>query len=56
MRAAPTISSLTGNNGGSSGTPTGVQHTDIYHTEVYWDVSTEAHYVELTGGEFNTEL
>ena len=56
MRAAPTISTLTGNNGGSGGTPTGAQHTDIYHTEIYWDVSNESHYVELTGGEFSAEL
>ena len=56
MRAAPTASSMTGNNGGSSGTPTGIQHSDVYHLEVYWDVSNESHYVELTAGKFSAEL
>ena len=56
MRAAPTASDLAGNNGSSAGTPTGIQHSDVYHLEVYWDVSNESHYVELTAGKFSAEL
>ena len=56
MRATPTASNLAGNNNNSAGTPSGVQHTDSYHTEIYWDVSNESHYVEFTSGEFSAEL
>ena len=56
MRAAPTASSLAGNNNGSAGTPSGTQHADINHIEVHWDASGSSHLVELTQIYCDAEL
>ena len=53
MRTGPTASELTGNNNGSSGTPSGTQHADPDHIDIHWD-STGL--VELTHGHFSAEL
>ena len=53
MRTVPTASELTGNNNGSSGTPTGTQHADPDHIDIHWD-STGL--VELSHGHFSAEL
>ena len=56
MRAAPTASNLAGNNNGSAGTPTGIQHADVNSVEVYWDAAGSSHLVELTQAYFSAEL
>ena len=56
MRAAPTASNLAGNNNGSAGTPTGIQHSDVNSVEIYWDASGSSHLVELTQAYFSAEL
>ena len=56
MRAAPTASNLAGNNDGSAGTPSSVQHADVNSIDIAWDGSGSAVLVELTQAYFSAEL
>ena len=54
MRVIPTVSNATGNNNGSSGTPTGTQHASTKKITFHWD---SPGLVELASGcEFSAEI
>tara|TARA_R100001082_G_C4227362_1_gene101750 strand:- start:294 stop:464 length:171 start_codon:yes stop_codon:yes gene_type:complete len=56
MRTTPSITNATGDNNGSTGTPTGTQHVDIDHCDFHWDVSATTQLVVLYTADFSADL